>query len=114
MPDNDGYPTPEELEVVRSWDWEQGFKGLVEYLQDIWWYPERHIELYWGRDRITEKSVHRLILHTGGWSGNEDIIVALKDNMMFWQLCWEKSVRGGHFYFGIRPMNWSLRVKEKE
>lgn len=36
---------------------------------------------------------------TGGWSGNEDIISAMKDNTMFWMLMWQSSERGGKHVF---------------
>lgn len=39
-----------------------------------------------------------MVLHTGGWSENEEAI----DNFsktMYWTLYWYKSERGGHYYF---------------
>lgn len=42
----------------------------------------------------------RLELHTQGWSGNESIVNALQKTM-FWFMFWQKSVRGGHYYFKI-------------
>lgn len=40
----------------------------------------------------------KLELHTGGWSENEEIIEELQKNL-FWLFCWQKSERGGHYYF---------------
>ena len=42
-----------------------------------------------------------LELHTGGWSGNEDIIRALQRNKAFWKLL-EKEEAGGHYYFKLK------------
>ena len=39
---------------------------------------------------------------TGGWSGHEDVISALRDNLMFWMLSWVSSTRGGHYVFETR------------
>jgi hypothetical protein len=43
----------------------------------------------------------RLEMHTGGWSGNEEIMTALQDNAYFFLLYWQRSKRGGHYYFKI-------------
>lgn len=95
MPDKDRYPTEEELNIVKNWDCKDP-KGLVDYIESIWWMAD------WGF-KLTGKKVLKLELHTGGWSGNEDIIDALQNTFLWW-LYWEKSVRGGHYYFVIRPV----------
>ena len=93
MPDKDGYPTKRELYRVKNWNIiDKGAKALVEFIEEIWWYPERQIEHHG----------NRLVLHTGGWSGNEDIIDALMEQSDFWSIYWEKSIRGGHYYFNLR------------
>ena len=96
----DGYPTTEELEKVVSWPHTDPW-GLVDYLKNIWWYPERQI-------RTGPAWVE---LSTAGWSGNEDIIEALKKNG-FWFLYWEKSERGGHYRFEGLPKREVMRKKE--
>jgi hypothetical protein len=47
-----------------------------------------------------EHDGRKLELHTGGWSGNEEIISVLQ-NSMFWVMYWQKSERGGHYYFEL-------------
>jgi len=75
---NDEYPTEKELEIVKEWDiLKNGVGGLLEHIESIWWCPD------WGF-KLSGKRVFRLELHTGGWSGNEDIIEALKSNNLFW------------------------------
>ena len=98
------YPTDKQLEMIESWDWKNP-KGLIEFIQSIWNYSDHAIEIRKGRDRIFKKLVWKIELHTIGWSGNEDIIYALKKNF-FWTFFWEKSERGGHYYFEIRPEMW--------
>lgn len=40
-----------------------------------------------------------LRISTGGWSGNEDILSALQDNIGFWTRYWCEVHRGGLFIF---------------
>ena len=56
-----------------------------------------------GSDGMVRKG-NKLELHTYGWSGNEEMIEALMKNMMFFSLYWEKSTRGGHYYFKLRKI----------
>ena len=94
--DETDYPTQEQLETVQKWKVNyDNIKDFIEYLINIWHYPD------WGI-RLSGKRVLKLELHTGGWSGNEDIIAALRKNHLFWALYWERSDRGGHYYFKIR------------
>lgn len=97
MPDKDGYPTDNELAIIRTWDiLEDGIDSLLEHLKDIWWMAN------WGF-KLTGKRIRRLELHTGGWSGNEDIIAVLRETAL-WYLYWQKSIRGGHYYFRIEKL----------
>jgi hypothetical protein len=38
---------------------------------------------------------------TGGWSGNEEILSAMQDNLIFWMVCWQEHKRGGHYVFEL-------------
>ena len=96
MSDSEGYPTQEDLDFITNWKFTDGVPCLIDHLQGIWWYAD------WGF-KLTGKRILKLELHTGGWSGNEDIIQALSTTM-FWNLYWGKSVRGGHYYFVIKPI----------
>ena len=42
-----------------------------------------------------------LIVHTGGWSGNEEIIVALEMNHVFWSLTSVAQFKGGTYIFTL-------------
>lgn len=72
-------------------------RRVIEILQRIWWIPEWGVEY---KDGI-------LKLHTGGWSDNEYIIRILC-NTLFWAMYWEESRRGGHYKFDL------TRVKDRE
>ena len=84
------YPTDEQLGLIKAYDLKDGPISLIKMLREIWHWPDyfRYADGF-------------LELHTGGWSGNEDIIEALESTTMFWMLYWLKSERGGHYYFWI-------------
>jgi hypothetical protein len=82
------YPEKKDLEKIKKWEYTD-CKGLFLFIQSIWHFGEDYCKLK-GR---------RIHLITGGWSGNEDIVGALEKNYMVWCLTWQKSVRGGSFYF---------------
>jgi len=106
------YPTDEELSVVENWDVEHGdISNLIRFIENIWQWADWGVKKRFGFSYPIRRKVLKLELHTGGWSGNEDIINALKRSM-FWDLYWEKSVRGGHFYFEI-PIKHLNRSKNK-
>ena len=99
----DEYPTDEELRTIREWDvLKNPVSDLLGYVRDIWWTSEMGYKL-------SGKKVLKLELHTLGWSGNEQIISALQGNFMFWGMFWERSCRGGHYYFRISLIKIMLK-----
>ena len=88
------YPTEEELQRIKEWDYND-FTGLMDFIYNIWNYADCG---YWAQ---TENMYE---ISTGGWSGNEDIIQAMKENTMFWMMCWGMSRRGGHYLFEVPQM----------
>lgn len=70
----------------------------------IWIKGEGILKKYWNEDygSLTHHywNVNKqcIILHTGGWSRNEEIILRLS-RTMFWILHWQVSKRGGHYIF---------------
>ena len=102
MPDKDGYPLNIELERIKGWDLQKdGVEGLLDLIEECWWYSEWGFIKKLGRSHLFKKKIWKVECHTVGWSGNEDIIRALQETNMFWLLYWVKSERGGHFYFEI-------------
>jgi hypothetical protein len=94
------YPTDEELKTIKEFDLtKKTIKELLDYIEPIWEYGD------WGFKRTK----HRLELHTGGWSGNEDIIFALRQNYLFWSMYWVSHRRGGHFVFDDSAVTKELK-----
>ena len=90
MLDADGYPEEEDIQKIESWDY-RDLPGLFAFIKTVWWMAD------WGWH---EKGRERHI-STGGWSGNEEIIGAMRKNHMVWTLTWVQSRRGGHYIFEL-------------
>lgn len=80
--------TDEEISILNTNDFFAGVTIIEKYWNDN--YGTFDIE---GKDGITV-----LELTTGGWSENEEIIDILC-NKMFWFLWWQESKRGGYYKF---------------
>ena len=100
--DSDGYPTHHALNLISNWHWSDS-KGWFEFIKSIWWMPD------WGwhegdaKDEFDEnKTSYRYNISTGGWSGNESIIDAMKKNTILWTTTWVQSRRGGHYIFELK------------
>ena len=96
MIDQDGYPTEETLKRLAAFDpRKDDVIAFTEYLCQNWvngFPPE------WDREQGTLK------LSTGGWSGCESVIAALRRGnedgiAWYWMLYWYSSRRGGHYEF---------------
>lgn len=82
-----------DLDKIINWP-VQDFSGLFEYIRGHWQYADCGY--------FEHPTEHRYILHTAGWSGNEEIVNALMENHIFWTYHWQKSKRGGHYWFKNR------------
>ncbi len=101
--DQNGYPTEETLEKIAAFDPRtDDVYEFVEYLCENWvnGFPPK-----WDKKHGT------LQLSTGGWSGCESVIAALRKGAgtpcipWFWALYWDQSRVGGHYRFrNIKPM----------
>lgn len=95
----------EELETIAKWPFEQGWHELMAYVRRRWQYADAG---YW-KESVTFGNYDEMIdcynISTGGWSGNEELISALRQNVMAWSLCWVQERRGGHYIFEIRRPN---------
>jgi hypothetical protein len=94
--DKYGYPEDHELERIAQWETSEDLQGLMDYVKSL--YREDY-----GRIReYMENGKSYIELITMGWSGNEDIIKALSENVDFWKyLQKDKSKPGGLFCFEI-------------
>lgn len=102
--DSDGYPTEETLRVIREWPIKSNYavKDLCAYCREAWNWGKTMWGHKCGRDEFGKPWI---TVSTGGWSGNEDIVVALRENVIFWAMCWLESRRGGHYKFITAPIS---------
>jgi len=97
--DEHGYPTAEALKIIKEWS--DPYPSLMEFVKKIWWQPD------WGwrkeniKDDVFSRGIKMYALSTGGWSGNEDIIDAMRKNRNFWMYNWYSSRVGGHYEFRL-------------
>ena len=90
------YPDESDLQKIKEWDSIHDPFGLIEFIKSICWCDAV---------RIRGKRIWYVEFHTWGWSGNEEIIDALRRNeKLFWAIYWIKSYRGGHYYFKIKKL----------
>ena len=102
--DDDGYPTDSALEIIKLWHWSDA-EGWFKFINSVWhlrsWGWHEGLEKHdWDKD----KEVYRYNISTAGWSGNESIIYAMKENDMLWHITWVQSRRGGHYIFEGREL----------
>ena len=100
MLDKDNYPDEKDLELISRWDIiKKGTEGLLNLV---------YANTNYAEEIGGHSSIHRggkyYEYHTYGWSGIEDVIGALRRNYIFWSMYWQKSTRGGHYYFELEPM----------
>jgi hypothetical protein len=95
--DAEGYPDEQELEKIAKWPFKD-MHNCMEFIRERW---------NWGEDYCPKEDVEiggRLVTRytfiTGGWSGNEDLILALTSNFMgnYYYIRWQ---RGGKHEFEI-------------
>jgi len=95
---SDGYPTNEYIRFILNYepDKEMPILRFIEILCTGWQYgatPPRRVY----------KGIRRFELHTGGWSGNEEIIEVMMKNTWLtqWPMRYVRWEVGGHYYFEI-------------
>lgn len=88
--DEDGYPTQEALIEVARFDAIQNIDGFLSLIKSLWSYPDRFV--------LKDGTLY---LSTGGWSGNESVVEAMKQNFFFF-VAHTKWERGGHFWFSLK------------
>ena len=102
--DDDGYPTEETLNLISA----APPKEALDMVKELWYYPEAasnslsraEADMIVGGERIAGVLTGKYLrLATLGWSGNESLVDALKQNQMVWLTCWQLSARGGLFIF---------------
>ena len=88
-----GYPTEEVLNHISQIRSGQNHKEILELVKDLWCYP----------NYVTVEN-DTYTFRTGGWSGNESLISAMQQNLLFWSFCWEMSKKGGVHVFKLKEL----------
>lgn len=109
LDDDDSYPTEDDLKTIREWEFYQvegvsaydRYLEFMEFIKRKWWMPS------WGWHTRDDRP-GKYYISTGGWSGNESLISAMKQNWMFWHICWQMSRVGGHYIFQL-PQHESFK-----
>ena len=101
--DRDGYPTQATLDEISHWPFKRGLRRWLEFAAAAWddtmgsFGPARsRLPKRWRED---EEETWAAI--TGGWSGNEDVVAAMRENWILWSMIWRVSVAGGYYEFGV-------------
>ena len=85
------YPSAVELRQIRNWN--NDYEAMMKWIESLWAY----------RDFGWRKKGHTYYVSTAGWSGNEEIIQAMKEaKNWFWNQCWYQSTQGGHYVFKVK------------
>ncbi len=110
------YPTEEQLKRVREWNIFDDMRGFVDYITSLWEYPDYiGISKRYSGEKVLKADNPKSWQHkvwsvsTAGWSGNESLIGAMKDNFMFWSVCWHNTRKGGHYTFHLRRDLWEKK-----
>ena len=99
--DSDGYPTEMALFRVAKFDTVHGdIEEFLSLIQALWSYPDRFC-----------RRGNTLYLSTGGWSGNESVIKAMRENIFFF-IAHSKWQRGGHFWFDLKAYKKPKKKKK--
>ena len=92
--DDEQYPSDEFIDAIAHCKPED-YNFMLEKIEQHWRFAN-----YFTKKK-DEEGVIRIEMITGGWSGNESIIKALRKNSAWWACFWELSTRGGRHCFEI-------------
>lgn len=113
--DADGYPSPRTLRTLTKWPI-GNFGGALDFLAAGWSYPERvSRELSAAEVELVHADLGDRFLRvsTGGWSGNEELLAAFRQNIVGWSLTWRLKTSGGLYIFEY-PAASSSRADQKQ
>lgn len=91
--DKDGYPDEDTIRKIQNWNFTEP-KEVIEFISEAW---------NKGYGSVEESYPGVWVFSTGGWSGNEDLIEALKrNNILYSVLSWRSlHLPGGLWIFAV-------------
>ena len=92
--DEDGYPSDAAIKKITEWPCLDGLECLL-FVKSLWRWPN-YAEKAVDRDGATHFQ-----FATGGWSGNEELICALKSNRVLYSMFWKCSMSGGWHHYAV-------------
>jgi len=95
--DENGYPDNTTISEIESFDMNMMVPTNISYYLKLIWDNWEYPNTSWKYN----KNTGCLQISTCGWSGNEEVVAAMKRNYLFWTLFWYGSKRGGHYWFRI-------------
>lgn len=93
--DENGYPTDEALEILENWDCANPI-GWLDFAKSLWCYPDY---VYFSKVEFFDEIKDVINFSTGGFAGNDSIIMAMSYNRVLWSMQWYFSKRGGFYSF---------------
>lgn len=97
------YPSESILDEIKSWS-PNGFKLQCEELKSLFFeYGRVDTNVF---DDFNEGHLLQIFVCTNGWSGNEEVIGALRENRLWWSMNWETSHKGGGYIFRAPERRW--------
>lgn len=106
------YPDDADLDEIRLWGFRQDdpvghYASLMARVRGMW--------MMSGANWVQYGHLYKIA--TVGWSGNEALVDALRENPMFWGMCWVLSASNGLHVFCVDPggadrAGWSLALSE--
>lgn len=105
--DENGYPTEELLSWIENYHPDKDIpirEFITKVLPEVWAYAQWGVRFQEIPETLGSKKCGTLELHTGGWSGNELIIRAIKENILLTHgyMQYRMWKAGGHYYFDIQ------------
>jgi len=82
------------LKTIETWT--GNYFKLMDFVYEQWYFPRWKVKTF--------KNGARYKISTHGLIENEALVEALKKNKIFWNLCWQKSERGGIYEFIIKEL----------
>lgn len=99
-----GYPSDDSLQLIHEWRPRNGWIDLLEYMNECWCHRMGKVtsERHYNGGLDGKPFLLRFTFATGGWSGNESVIEAARENEAAWRALHVFSGPGGVHVFEVK------------